>query len=87
MLNHRLDPRGSRNGGRNRHQSGGLHHTSVAILDALNTFEGTVIEVHISNVHKREEFRHSSFVSLRADGVSPAAARRATCSACAASPS
>ncbi|GGF42000.1 3-dehydroquinate dehydratase 2 [Aliidongia dinghuensis] len=44
-------------------------HTSVAILDALNTFEGLVIEVHISNVHKREEFRHRSFVSLRADGV------------------
>jgi 3-dehydroquinate dehydratase II len=44
-------------------------HTSVAILDALNTFEGTVIEVHISNVHKREEFRHHSFVSSRADGV------------------
>jgi 3-dehydroquinate dehydratase len=44
-------------------------HTSVAILDALNTFEATVIEVHISNVHKREEFRHRSFVSLRADGV------------------
>lgn len=44
-------------------------HTSVAILDALNTFEGTIIEVHISNVHKREEFRHHSYVSLRADGV------------------
>src|SRR6201997_3916363 len=44
-------------------------HTSVAILDALNTFDGTVIEVHISNVHKREEFRHHSFVSKRADGV------------------
>ena len=44
-------------------------HTSVAILDALNTFEGPVIEVHIGNVHKREEFRHHSFVSLRADGV------------------
>ncbi len=44
-------------------------HTSVAILDALNAFDGPVIEVHISNVHKREPFRHHSFVSGRADGV------------------
>nr|WP_041756183.1 type II 3-dehydroquinate dehydratase [Bradyrhizobium sp. ORS 278] len=48
---------------------GAFTHTSVAILDALNAFDGTVIEVHISNVHKREEFRHHSFVSKRADGV------------------
>jgi 3-dehydroquinate dehydratase-2 len=48
---------------------GAFTHTSVAILDALNTFEGPVIEVHISNVHKRESFRHHSYVSLRADGV------------------
>lgn len=44
-------------------------HTSVAILDALNAFDGTVIEVHLSNVHRREVFRHHSYVSLRADGV------------------
>ena len=44
-------------------------HTSVAILDALHAFDHPVIEVHISNVHKREDFRHHSFVSSRADGV------------------
>ena len=44
-------------------------HSSVAILDALHAFEGPVIEVHISNVHRRESFRHHSYVSLRADGV------------------
>ena len=48
---------------------GAFTHTSVAILDALHTFEGPVMEVHISNVHKRESFRHHSYVSLRADGV------------------
>ncbi len=48
---------------------GAYSHTSVAILDALNAYEGVVIEVHISNIHKREAFRHHSFVSARADGV------------------
>jgi len=48
---------------------GAFTHTSVAILDALNAFEGTVVEVHISNVHKRESFRHHSYISLRADAI------------------
>lgn len=48
---------------------GAFTHTSVAILDALTAFEGPVIEVHISNIHKREPFRHHSYVSGRADAV------------------
>ncbi|WP_233416811.1 type II 3-dehydroquinate dehydratase [Halovulum marinum] len=44
-------------------------HTSVAIFDALNMFDGPVVEVHISNIHRREAFRHHSFVSSRADAV------------------
>jgi 3-dehydroquinate dehydratase-2 len=44
-------------------------HTSVAILDALNACEFPIIEVHISNVHKREVFRHHSFISPIASGV------------------
>ena len=47
----------------------GYSHTSVAILDALNSFSGYVIEVHISDISKREEFRKFSYVSLRADYV------------------
>ena len=48
---------------------GAYSHTSIAILDALNAFDGIVIEVHISNIHKREAFRHHSHVSGRADGI------------------
>ncbi|MDF1873033.1 type II 3-dehydroquinate dehydratase [Vannielia sp.] len=49
--------------------AGAYTHTSVAILDALNAFEGPVMEVHISNVHQRESFRHHSYISARADGI------------------
>ena len=48
---------------------GAFTHTSIAIYDALQAYEGLVFEVHISNVHKREAFRHHSYVSARADGV------------------
>ncbi|MCP4394769.1 MAG: type II 3-dehydroquinate dehydratase [Alphaproteobacteria bacterium] len=44
-------------------------HTSIAIYDALLICEIPVIEVHISNIHQREEFRHSSYVSKVAKGV------------------
>ena len=48
---------------------GAFTHTSVAIRDALAAFEGPIIEVHISNVHKREDFRHHSYVSGVASGI------------------
>lgn len=48
---------------------GAWTHTSVAIRDALVASELPVIEVHLSNVHKREPFRHISFVSSIAVGV------------------
>ena len=46
-----------------------LTHTSIAILDALLAFEGKIIEVHLSNIFKREDFRHHSYVSAAADGL------------------
>ena len=44
-------------------------HTSVAILDALLAVEIPTVEVHLSNIHQRDEFRHHSFVSKAAKGV------------------
>ncbi len=44
-------------------------HTSVAILDALTMFKGPIIELHISNPHKREAFRHHSYTTLAATAL------------------
>lgn len=49
--------------------AGAYTHTSVAILDALSAYSAPVIEVHISNIHRREPFRHHSYISIRADAV------------------
>ncbi|MDO4929399.1 MAG: type II 3-dehydroquinate dehydratase [Corynebacterium sp.] len=48
---------------------GGLTHTSVALRDALAELDGRFVEVHISNIHAREEFRHHSYLSPIAAGV------------------
>jgi 3-dehydroquinate dehydratase-2 len=48
---------------------GGYTHTSVAILDALRAADLPVIEVHISNIHRREPFRQRSYVSQAATGT------------------
>jgi 3-dehydroquinate dehydratase II len=49
--------------------AGALTHTSVAVLDALTASGLPVIEVHLSNIFRRERFRHHSYVSLAAAGV------------------
>ncbi len=49
--------------------AGAYTHTSVALLDALNAAELPVVEVHISNIYKRESFRHHSYISPAAVGV------------------
>ena len=49
--------------------AGGYTHTSVALMDALLASELPVIEVHITNIHRREEFRQHSYVSKVAEGV------------------
>ena len=44
-------------------------HTSVAIRDALDLFKKPIIELHLSNIYKREEFRHKSLISKAADAI------------------
>ena len=48
--------------------AGGLTHTSVALLDALNAFGGIVVEVHLSNIHRREDWRRRSYVAMASTG-------------------
>jgi 3-dehydroquinate dehydratase II len=59
---------------RNNHQglilnAGGYTHTSVAIHDALKILKIPIIELHISNIYNREEFRHKSLISKLAKGI------------------
>lgn len=49
--------------------AGAYTHTSIALQDAIRAISATVVEVHISNVHKREEFRHKSMISCACLGV------------------
>ena len=49
--------------------AGAYTHTSIALQDAIRAIEAPVVEVHISNVHAREEFRHKSMISCACKGV------------------
>ena len=48
--------------------AGGYSHTSIAIMDALKSFNKPIIEVHMSNIYARENFRHESYISKVANG-------------------
>lgn len=49
--------------------AGAYTHTSIALQDCMRSLKAPVVEVHISNVHKREEFRHKSMISCACLGV------------------
>ncbi len=49
--------------------AGALTHTSIGLLDALNMFEGPKIELHITNIYARENFRHKSYISPVVNGI------------------
>ena len=49
--------------------AGAYTHTSIALHDAIKAIKAPVVEVHISNVHKREEFRHKSMIAAACKGV------------------
>jgi 3-dehydroquinate dehydratase-2 len=49
--------------------AGALTHTSIAIHDALKSFNGPIIELHITNIHRREAFRHHSYIAPAATAV------------------
>lgn len=49
--------------------AGAFSHTSIALYDALCSYSGIVLEVHLSNIYSRESFRHHSYISARAEGI------------------
>lgn len=49
--------------------AGGYSHSSIALADALRAFPGRIVEVHVTNVHRREAFRHHSHIAPVADAV------------------
>ena len=49
--------------------AGALTHTSIGLLDALNMFKGPKIELHITNIYSRENFRHKSYISPVVNGI------------------
>lgn len=49
--------------------AGAFTHTSIAIMDALSILDIPIVEVHISNIFKREQFRHHSYISMVSQGV------------------